>query len=164
MTAQVPDPLRAVLREDLRALMAEPLPVISLLTVLQTGWPHIAYLGPGELLALDDQQLGLAVWDGSRSTSAAVQTGRATLQTILAGTPTLLRCRIEDRGVIEVEDRPLRALLATVVDAATDVVPYATLTTATTFEPRDPAAALARWQATRRALARQLAEGSEPAP
>ena len=164
MSARIPAPVRAVLREDLEQSSMRPLPVLSLLTVLPTGWPHIAYLGPGELLDIDDHTLGLAVWDGSNSTQAAVRTGQATLQTVLDMTPHLLRLRIEDRGEIVVAGRTLRALRATVVHAASDAVRYATLTTVNTFEVHDRSEAVRRWRATREQLEHALGAHPDATP
>ena len=148
----LPRCLRDLLDADLAELARAPMPVLALLTVQPDGWPHVAYLGPGELIARSGSELSLATWAGSRSTAAAVRTGKVTLQTAIDGVPVLVRLAVRERTTTEIGGRQLCLLDGEAIDSITDGVSYAALTSGTTFTVHDPAAALARWEQIRTAL------------
>jgi hypothetical protein len=154
--AVLPAALRTLLRADLATLADAPMPVITLLTVRPDGWPHVAYLGPGELFCADETRLGMATWADSRSTEAAVSTGKVTLQTVLDDTPVLVRLRVTDRGTGTIEGRHLRLLEGHVVESTSDTAPYATLRSGTTFTVGDTAREVVRWERTRATLRQAL--------
>lgn len=154
----LPGAVRSVLQTDLATIAAAPMPVFALLTVRPDGWPHVAYLGPGELLDLDGTRLALATWAASRSTQAAVRTGKAALQVVLDGTPVVVRLQVSDLGQRAIGGRELRLLDGKVVGADADAAPYATLRSGTTFTVDDPAREVTRWERTRSAL-REAVDG-----
>jgi hypothetical protein len=63
-----------------------------LLTTTQEGWPHVAMLSVGEVLAVGPSELRIAVWSTSSSTANLTHRPRATLVVTHAGTGYYLRC------------------------------------------------------------------------
>src|SRR5258708_7689403 len=71
----------------LRALDGHDLPghvglTFPLLTVDASGWPHVALLSAGEVLAVGESELRLALWPGSETTANLTRDGRGTLMVI----------------------------------------------------------------------------------
>src|SRR5215472_12228686 len=58
---------------------------ILLLTVDDSGWPRVAMLSAGEVLAVGDRELRLALWPDSGSTASLERRGLATLALVLSG-------------------------------------------------------------------------------
>lgn len=52
---------------------------MMLLTVTEDQWPHIAMISVGEVVALDEGNLRLALWPGTTTTGNMIRTGKATL-------------------------------------------------------------------------------------
>ncbi len=57
-----------------------------LLTVSEDGWPHLALLSVGEVLAVSSGQLRLALWPKSETTENLKRSGIATLAAFFEGT------------------------------------------------------------------------------
>ena len=138
------------------ALDADPDPHAGLTLLLLTvseGWPHQAMLSVGEVVALDESRLALALWPQSSAARALATDGRATLTLVLPPTSFALRVDAVAAGEIETPLAGHRArFTATVVAAASDTAPYATLTSGVRFSLNDPGAVVARWREVREAL------------
>src|SRR5437879_3989755 len=52
---------------------------MELLTVGPEGWPHVALLSAGEVLAATPEEIRLALWPSSQTTANLRRTGQATL-------------------------------------------------------------------------------------
>src|SRR5437868_382048 len=75
-TPALPPELREFL--DGQRLAAKTNDVIELLTVGEEGWPHVALLSVGEVLAASDTEVRLALWPDSQTTANVRRTSRAT--------------------------------------------------------------------------------------
>lgn len=124
---------------------------IELLTVDPEGWPAVALLSAGEVLALDGSTIRLALWPGSRTTANLTRTGRAALALVWAGAAYTLRletCRAPDLVVPET-----RAVFdGRLASVRRDEVSYARLESGVTFALPDRTAVVSRWRATIDAL------------
>jgi hypothetical protein len=125
---------------------------LELITVDADGWPRVALLSVGEVLATGEGSLRLALWPGSRTTANLERSARALLAFVLDGTAH--RVRLEARRCADLlVGGDARAIFdAPVVSVARDEVPYARLGTGITHELVDPQQTLARWRATVAAL------------
>src|SRR5919202_5920624 len=56
-----------------------------LLSTTEDGWPHLAMLSVGEVLAVDDRRLKLALWRNSTAAGNLTRTERATLALVQGG-------------------------------------------------------------------------------
>lgn len=124
---------------DLEGKVGETL---ELITVGPDGWPHVALLSVGEVLAMTPGELRLALWPTSQTTANLGRTGQAMLTCI----------REEGAYYAQLEAAPLD----TTLDLATfrcrlrrlllDRVDYAELTSGIRFALRDQPAVVARWE------------------
>jgi hypothetical protein len=142
----------------LAALLAPGAPpqaglTLLLLTAGADGWPHLAMLSVGEVVALDERRLALALWPSSSAAANLAERPRATLAAVVEQTSWTLRVEARAAGTLET---PLAGRLArfdaAVTGAASDQAPYAVLEHGVTFSLKDPPAVLARWTQVRKAL------------
>jgi len=147
---RVPPEVRAILDADLASSVGVTL---LLLTISPEGWPHQAMISCGEIAALSDERLALALWPSSTAARALAGGGRATLTLVLPPTAYALRVEVEPAGELET---PLAGRLArfsaTVAAATADEAPYATIESGVRYSLKDPDQVLARWREVREAL------------
>ncbi|MBS1878954.1 MAG: pyridoxamine 5'-phosphate oxidase family protein [Actinobacteria bacterium] len=146
----VPPALAAVLARD----PAESEGFTLLLLSVADGWPHQAMISVGEVVALDERRLALALWPTSTSAGAVAASGRATLTAVVGPTSYALRLRMRRLADLET---PLGGTLACfeaeVSAASADQAPYAELESGVRFRLLDREQVLARWRQVRQALA-----------
>lgn len=126
---------------------------MQLLTVTAEGWPHVALLSVGEVLAVSGRELRLALWPSSTTTANLERTGRATLAAVVDGQAVYV-----ELGVSEPPRRTregLARLHAEVRSVKVDAVDYARLESGIAFALPDPEPVVERWTAT-------VAELAEP--
>jgi hypothetical protein len=123
-----------------------------LLTTSEEGWPHVAMLSAGEVLAADEGTLRLGLWPESRSTGNLRRSGQAVLVAVRPPATYHVRLRAGDLGDVAIGDRSLAVFKAAIEDVLEDVVGYARVTEAIRFELDDPPRVLARWEAAIAAL------------
>jgi hypothetical protein len=148
--AAVPEPLHALLELDPGDAAVDGFTLL-LLTPREDGWCHQAMLSVGEVACRSDRtHLRLAVWPGSTSTRNMRAAGRATLTAVVEGVSYALFLTVE-----EVSDGPggLARFDARVAAATADEAPYARLEHGVRYTLIDRDDTLARWRATREALA-----------
>jgi hypothetical protein len=122
---------------------------IELLTVAEDGWPGVALLSVGEVLAMSESEIRLALWPVSRTTANLTRTGQGVLAFVHAGAAYSVRLETE-RG--DDLPGPLAAFAGQVAGVRRDEVDYARLTSGITFDLPDAQAVVARWRRTIEAL------------
>ncbi len=148
----VPPALRDVLEEDVAAPGAERFTLL-LLTIAADGWPQLAMLSVGEVVATADTRLRVALWPRSSAARNLARRRRAVLHAVVAPTSYALRLEVEPAGTVTQPDgRSLAVFAAAVASATAEEAPYAELEHGVGFRLRDPAAGHARWRAVRAAL------------
>ena len=127
---------------------------VLLLTVDETGWPRVAMLGAGEVLAAGPREVRVALWPDSRSAANLAATARATLALVHDGAGWYLRCAAGRRADLPVDGggRTLAAFVLTVEETLTDVVPYAELVSGVAFRLTEPDRVLPAWREVMAAL------------
>jgi hypothetical protein len=129
-----------------------------LLSMRDDGWPHLAMLSVGEVVALDPGRLGLALWPRSTTTHNLTERGRATLAAVLDQTGYTVRMEVHAAGELST---PLAGTLARfdarVEEVSADSVPYAVLESGVRFRLTERDEVLARWAEVRTALRRDEA-------
>lgn len=124
---------------------------VQLLSVADDGWPNVALLSVGEVLALDGSSLRLALWPETRTTANLTRTGQA-LMTFVHDR-AFYTVRLAVRRLADLPGPPGRAVFdGEIVELRRDEVSYAELKTGIIFELFDRAAVVARWRATIQAL------------
>jgi len=150
LSAELPDVLCRLLDgSDLEGREGE---TFILLTVSEDGWPHVALLSVGEVLALSPRELRLALWPKSETTANLQRTGLATLATFLDGTAYYVELVISPLP----RDGPMpgsqAAFSAHVRRALADTVGYADLTSGVRFRLKSRDEVLQHWHRTIQAL------------
>jgi hypothetical protein len=126
---------------------------LLLLTVSPDGWPHQAMISCGEIAALSDERIALALWPSSTAARALAHGGRATVTVVLPPTAYALRLDVEPAGELETPLAGRLARFSAAVTAATaDEAPYATLESGVRYSLKDPEQVVARWREVREAL------------
>ena len=124
-----------------------------LLTVDAEGWPHMAMLSVGELLAADPATLRAALWLHSTATRNLTREQRGLLALVQAGAGYYLRCRADRGPDLDLgEDGRLAYFQLHIEDVLEDAVSYAVLTSGMTFRLHQPEQVLRRWERTIAAL------------
>jgi hypothetical protein len=148
---RLPDKLQALFAgTDLAAGVGE---TFLLLTVDGDGWPHMAMLSVGELLAAVPSTLRAALWLHSTASRNLTREGRGLLALVQDGAGYYLRCQAVRGADLDLgEDGRLAYFELRIQDVLEDAVPYAVLTSGMTFKLHEPEQVLARWQRTIDAL------------
>jgi hypothetical protein len=122
-----------------------------LVTTDGEGFPHVALLSVGELLALRADVVRIALWPTSATT--ANLTARREALFMAAHEGGALKARLTVRASGSLDGPPLRAWFETIVDSVSvDRVPYARLVSVASFE-LDSTSDLDRWRGTLEQLA-----------
>lgn len=123
----------------------DELVAFELLTVDQVGWPHVAWLGPAEVLPIDENTIALAVWPGSQ-TRQNLQSGRCVLQVVADGLIHRIRLEVVGLGPVPVGDGSIEGFLGTAVDIIIDDVAYADVLSGLSYRLFEPSKVLERWE------------------
>jgi hypothetical protein len=142
----LPPPVLALL--DGRDLDGKVGETILLLTTGERGWPHVAMLSAGEVLAVAEDRVRLALWTGTETGDNLRRGARATLAVVLAGGGHYIEIALSSERPIEVDGSVHDRFDCTVERVLSDEVGYARLMSGITFELPDRAGVVARWQAT----------------
>ena len=125
----------------------------QLLTVDGDGWAHASMVSVGEVVAVDSENLRLALWPGSRAAANCAARRRATLAAVVDAVGYSVRLKVSPSARIPNQERgELHTFDASVVEVRADVAPYAHLESGIRFRLLDPDAVLSRWAETRRLL------------
>jgi len=136
---------------------------VLLLTVDGAGWPRVAMLSAGEVLATAPRAIRLALWPDSSSAANLARAGRGTLALVEGGAGWYVRCRASrDGDLLLPGERRLASFALAVEEVLEDVVPYAELTGGIEFRLTEPDRALAAWRATVAAMRRAAAGDRTP--
>jgi hypothetical protein len=124
-----------------------------LLTTDEVGWPHMAMLSVGELLAIDAKTLRAGLWLHSSSSKNLTRAGRAMLTLIANGNGYYVRLVAQRGADLDLgADGRLAYFVMHVEDVQEDSADYATLTSGVTFRLKQPEQVVPRWQHTVDAL------------
>jgi hypothetical protein len=129
-----------------------------LITTSEEGWPHVAMLSAGEVLAVEEAMLRLGLWPGTRSTENLLRSRRGLLMAVMPPATYYLRLRVRALGEVPVEDRRLAVFDAAVDDVLEDVVGYARVTAGIRFELTDPPRIIAHWASAIAAMRSAIVE------
>ena len=127
-----------------------------LLTMTDDGWPHLAMLSVGELVAVGPGSMRAALWPTSTATRNLTTTEQATIALVHKGVAYYVRCRSHRGDDLDVpsSDAGLAYFALEIADILEDVVPYAELTGGITFRLADTEQSLPRWRERVEALRR----------
>ena len=116
------------------------------------GWPHIALLSAGEVLACEDREIRLALWPNTAATRNLTANGRALLAMIGRRQCLYLRLACRRGPDIEPVSGRLACFAGTIERAVEDEVGYALITNGIRFDLHDQPKILDGWARTVEAL------------
>jgi flavin reductase (DIM6/NTAB) family NADH-FMN oxidoreductase RutF len=119
---------------------------LLLTTTDETGWPHMALLSVGEVLALSASRVALALWPRSSTTVNLERTGQGLLTVVRPGQCLHLRIASRRVGDVTVTGGSLARFTCEVQSAHVDDVSYAKIATGIVFSLVDQPLVLARWR------------------
>jgi hypothetical protein len=120
-----------------------------LLTTDENGWPHVAMLSVGEVVAVGPRTLRAGLWLHSTATKNLSRSGQATLALVADGNGYYVRARARRGDDLDLgPDGRLAYFVLQVEDVQEDSADYATLTSGITFSLKQPEQVLPRWQHT----------------
>jgi hypothetical protein len=125
---------------------------ILLLTTSSEGWPQVAMLSVGEVLAMDHRRVRLALWPRSGSAANLSRSGQATLMMVVGADTYYVRVRSRPLPDLAPSRGPRACFEAEVEDVLVDVVGYATVTSGVDFRLNEPDQVLPAWRETLAAL------------
>lgn len=144
----LPPPLLRLLDgEDVAAKVGE---TFVLLTVDASGFPRVAMLSAGEVMATSNE-VRLALWPDADTRRSLDRTGLATLMIVQAPHTYYIRLRRKSSRPVGDAGR-LAGYVCGIEDVLVDTVDYAEVTSGIRFTLRDSDAVVARWRSTLSAL------------
>ena len=114
-----------------------------LLTNDESGWPQVAMLSVGEVVAVDPSTLRAALWLGSGTTRNLSRTGRGTLMLVADGNGYYVRVSARRGDDLDLGSDGRLAYFVLRIEAD-----YAALTSGVTFRLKQPDQVVPRWQHT----------------
>ncbi|AUS24607.1 pyridoxamine 5'-phosphate oxidase family protein [Paenibacillus sp. P2(2022)] len=121
---------------------------MMLLTVTEDQWPHIAMISVGEIVALDEENLRLALWPGTTTTGNIIRTGKATLAVFTGGQAHYVRLSLEHLSALRDAKHVRERFAAQVFAAREDSAQYADILTGVTIRLKEPESVINRWKET----------------
>ena len=138
------------------AMKGSALEALELITTDSDGWPHSAWLSPGEVLPMSATQLAVALWPSSTTTANLERSGMALAELVDNGVLFKARLRAVAVGPVSIEQRSLAGFVCEVEQVTSDVVGYASLLSGPRYELDDVPAVSGRWGRQLEALAAAL--------
>lgn len=108
----------------------------------EAGWPHIAYLSCGEVLALPPDRVRLLLWPGSSTARNIAASGRACLHAAADG--VVWEARLSAVGEAATEGSFMIEM--EVIETIRHRAPYARVEAMIGFALSDPGQTIARWR------------------
>jgi len=137
----LPEWLRQFNGRDLEAAMTQ---AAILATQDSQGWPHLAYLSAGEILARSGG-ISLALWPASRTAANLRLEGRAILHVAWEGVVWEARLALHLRDA-DAGEGHLLFFDGVVTETRRHAAPYAEVETLISFRLHDEPGTLARWK------------------
>lgn len=123
-------------------------------TIGDDDWPHLAFLGPGEILVRDHLHVAILLWSSSRTTGNVERSRRAILVAPADGSACEARLALTPSG--RVEDG-LQQFEGKLLRMRRHAASYATVTGMIGYALHEPAPVIGRWTSQVRRLKRSSA-------
>jgi hypothetical protein len=139
----LPDEIANLL--DGRALAAREGLTLLLVTTAADGWPHVAMLSAGEVLATGARELRLALWPGSATTANLSRSRQGLLMLVIGAVTYYVRLAARPGSELALAYGPRAFFVADVAGVLQDVVGYAEITSAIGFRLKEPEKVVPMW-------------------
>jgi hypothetical protein len=123
-----------------------------LLTTGPDGWPHVAMLSVGEVLATSAVDVHLALWPASGASANLRRQRMATMMLVSGGSGYYVRMRVREMPDLELQGSKLAHFAGSVEEVLLDEADYASLVSGVTFQLHHEDVVLKRWRIVVEAL------------
>ncbi|MBA4549071.1 pyridoxamine 5'-phosphate oxidase family protein [Thermoactinomyces intermedius] len=121
---------------------------MMLLSVSEDGWPHAAMVSVGEMVALNQEELRIALWPKTHTVANLKRTKQATLVAVHKGKVHYVRLAIKPLPALKDAKHNRERFQAKVVSVKEDTAKYAKITSGIRFALYDPESVVRRWTET----------------
>ena len=121
---------------------------MMLLSVSEDGWPHAAMISVGEMVALNHEELRIALWPKTQTVANLKRTKQATLVAVHKGKVHYVRLAIKPLPALKDAKHNRERFQAKVVSVKEDTAKYAEITSGIRFALYDPESVVRRWTET----------------
>jgi Pyridoxamine 5'-phosphate oxidase len=121
---------------------------MMLLSVSEDGWPHAAMVSVGEVVALNHEELRIALWPKTHTVANLKRTQQATLVAVHKGKVHYVRLAIKPLPALKDDKHNQERFAAKVVSVKEDTAKYAEITSGIRFDLYDPESVVRRWTET----------------
>ncbi|GGE50364.1 hypothetical protein GCM10011391_31370 [Pullulanibacillus camelliae] len=121
---------------------------MMLLSVSKAGYPHTAMVSVGEVVAISDDTLRLALWPNSLTTGNITRTGKAMLVVFYNGKACYLTLDLQPLPELTDPKYPLKRFIAHLTELRVDTAKYADITSGVQIQLKNSEEVLIRWQET----------------
>jgi hypothetical protein len=128
---------------------------IMLITVSDTGWPHVAMLSVGEVAARSPATVTVALWPGTETGDNLRRRARGTFVVVRDGAGHYVEASVLACDQLDVDGVSVDRFECQVERVLVDTVDYARLTSGITFDLPDHHAVVDRWERTVRTIMRR---------
>jgi hypothetical protein len=125
---------------------------LLLVSVAESGPPHVALLSVGEVVAMASDRLRLALWPRSAAAEHLARTGNALLYVIADGAGYAIDVQAAPLTVIREPGVHVSVFDARILDVHEDRVAYAELISGASFRLVDRERVIERWERTVEAM------------
>jgi hypothetical protein len=112
-------------------------------TVTLEGFPHVAMISVGELLAISSSRVKLLVWRGTTSSTNMIQNHKATVTLVIEGKAYYIKLLLKKEAPVLSGYELFTGEVAAVKE---DYAKYAVLTSGIQFQLHDSKEVLSRWK------------------
>ena len=121
---------------------------MMLLTVNEDGWPHTAMISVGEIVATGLDEVRIALWLGTATTSNLLRSGQATLVFFYEGKAVYIQLQAKVLEELPNALHPRERFRAKVISFREDVAKYADITSGIAIQLKDADTVIERWKQT----------------
>lgn len=142
----IPEPLMKLLDGD--RLPSKQNEAFMLQTVTEEGWPHTAMISVGEIVAMDDYTLRLALWCGTTTSHNMQRSGKAELVIVYAERVYYLKVAVKPLAPLMSAKHERDRFSAHIHALKIDQAKYAHIEAGIRVQLIDPDSVITRWTET----------------
>lgn len=121
---------------------------MMLLTTTEDDWPHISMISVGEIVAMDQTRLRIALWPDTITVQNITRTGYAMFVLFCEGKAYYIRLELKKLPLLSNAKYRRERFEATVKTVREDIAKYADITSGIKIKLKEPEKVINRWYET----------------
>ncbi|MCM3783056.1 pyridoxamine 5'-phosphate oxidase family protein [Neobacillus mesonae] len=142
----IPEPLLKLFSGE--SLQDKQNEAMILQSVTSEGWPHTAMISVGEIVAMDEYTLRLALWTGTMTSGNLIRSGKAELVVVYEGQVYYLKLLVEELPPLVSAKHARDRFSAHIHSLKIDHAKYAHIKSGIQVQLIDSQSVIARWDET----------------